>query len=218
MNYKFVLTLPKRDDFKCEIAIDSDQTFDDLSNIIAQVLHFDPANMPVFFTLDDDGNRKREISMFGFGDADDENSPLVMSETAIRKVINPSCMEFVYVYDVPLDEYIKIEYDGGYFGDDDEVMPKCLSLTGRIPVIKSLVKAFINKRGEENLDSLFPNEPPVERGGRDNDDDIFDEVDDIFDEDIDDGSTYTDEFDEFGGSNRTPGATFESLDNYLDSM
>lgn len=214
MNYKFILTLPKRGDFKCEVAIDSDQTFAELSDFIATILHFDPSNMPVFFTLDDDGNRKREISMFGFGE-DGDSAPLVMSETKICDVINPSCMEFVYVYDVPTDEYIKLEYDGGYFGDDDEVMPKCLLLEGRLPVIKSLVKAFIRKRTDDNLDQLFPPEPKVER--RDDDDDIFaSDEDDIFD-DMDD-EAFDDEFSEFGSSSRRGGASFESLDNYLDTM
>lgn len=215
MNYKFVLTLPKREDFRCEIAIDSDQTFADLSDFIACTLHFDPSNMPVFFTLDDDGNRKREISMFGFDQGEnDDAAPLVMSDTRIRQVINPSCMEFIYVYDVPTDEYIKIEYDGGYFADDDEVIPKCLSLTGRIPVIKSLVKAFIHKRTDDNLDNLFPTESQTEqRGG---DDDIFADMEnDIYGEEFDEEG-YDDEFDNYdSGGSRT---TFESLDNYLDTM
>lgn len=215
MNYKFILTLPKRGDFRCEVAIDSDQTFADLSDFIASTLHFDPSNMPVFFTLDDDGNRKREISMFGFGEgADDDSAPLVMAETRIRDVINPSCMEFIYVYDVPTDEYIKIEYDGGYFADDDEIIPKCLSLTGRIPVIKSLVKAFIHKRTDDNLDNLFPTESQVEsRGG--SDDDLFADMEsDIYGEEYD--GEYDDEYGEYGsGGSRT---TFESLDNYLDTM
>ena len=217
MNYKFVLTLPKREDFRCEVAIDSDQTFADLSDFIACTLHFDPSNMPVFFTLDDDGNRKREISMFGFGEGaeGDDSAPLVMAETRIRDVINPSCMEFIYVYDVPTDEYIKIEYDGGYFADDDEVIPKCLLLTGRIPVIKSLVKAFIHKRTDDNLDNLFPPEPHVDNS-RGDDDDIFADMEsDIYGDEFDEG--YDDEFGDYGssGGSRT---TFESLDNYLDTM
>ena len=221
MNYKFNLTLPKRGDFRCEIAIDSDQTFADLNDFIAAILHFDPANMAAFFTLDDDGNRVREISMFGFGEdlSDDPSTPLVMSETKIRQVINPSCMEFVYIYDVPTDEYIKIEYDGGYFADDDEIMPKCLLLEGRIPVIKSLAKAFIHKHTDDSLDNLFPPEPKSDRGGRD-DDDMF--GGDMFEEEFEEGGYddggYGDEFDEFGGGSRRGGATFESLDNYLDTM
>ena len=97
-------------------------------------------------------------------------------------------------------------------------MPKCLLLEGRTPVIKSLAKAFIHKHTDDSLDNLFPPEPKVDRGGRD-DDDMFggDMGDDMFDEEFDEGG-YDDEFDEFGGGSRRGGTTFESLDNYLDTM
>ena len=63
MNYRFEISLPNSSDFRCEIAISGDQTFQQLHDKIIEVLGYDSSQMASFYTLDKMGNRVKELSL-----------------------------------------------------------------------------------------------------------------------------------------------------------
>ena len=57
MDYRFEISLPNSSDFRCEIAIGGDQTFQQFHDKIVDVLNYDNSQMASFFTIDKMGNR-----------------------------------------------------------------------------------------------------------------------------------------------------------------
>ena len=116
MNYRFEITKPNTTDFRCEIAIGAEQTFQQFHDKIVETLGFDASQMASFFTLDRYGNRVKEISLMemSMGDGDDEEGTktLVMDSTTIRDAINAACIELDYVYDFFSNKYLRVEYAG----------------------------------------------------------------------------------------------------------
>ena len=57
MDYRFEISLPNSTEFRCEIAINGDQTFQQLHDKIVETFGYDGSQMASFFTLDKMGNR-----------------------------------------------------------------------------------------------------------------------------------------------------------------
>lgn len=134
MDYRFEISKPDSNDFRCEIAINGEQTFQQFHDKIVETLGFDSSQMASFFTLDKMGNRGREIALMEMSaEDDDENATLVMDVTTIREVVNASCIELEYVYDFFANKYLKIEYAGEYIGDSADVLPLCVYCEGDLP-------------------------------------------------------------------------------------
>ena len=60
MDYRFEISKPDSNDFRCEIAINGEQTFQQLHDKLVETLNFDGSQMASFFTLDKMGNRGKE--------------------------------------------------------------------------------------------------------------------------------------------------------------
>ena len=100
MNYRFELSKPNTTEFRCEIAIGAEQTFQQFHDKIVETLGFDASQMASFFTLDQYGNRVKEISLMDMSTGEEgEPKTLVMENTTIRDAINAACIELDYVYD-----------------------------------------------------------------------------------------------------------------------
>ena len=63
MDYRFEISKPDSNDFRCEIAINGEQTFQQLHDKLVETLNFDGSQMASFFTLDKMGNRGKEIAL-----------------------------------------------------------------------------------------------------------------------------------------------------------
>lgn len=134
MDYRFEISLPNSTEFRCEIAINGDQTFQQLHDKIVETFGYDGSQMASFFTLDKMGNRVKEIALMEMStDDDDDNNTLVMDVTMIREVVNASCIELEYVYDFFANKYFRVEYAGEYIGDSADVLPLCVYCEGEIP-------------------------------------------------------------------------------------
>ncbi len=146
MNYKFLLTLPDRSDFKCELIVDPEESFQEFNDLIIKTMRFDPTNVTSFYALNDKGERVKEISPFDYGEAFEgsehanNRALLVMANTKVRDIVNASCMELEYIYDFLDGKFFKVEFDGGY--DGDEVAPACISLVGKPPRQASITHLF----------------------------------------------------------------------------
>ena len=119
MDYRFEISLPTSSDFRCEIAVGGEQTFQQFHDKIVETLNYDSSQMASFFTLDRMGNRVKEIALMDMTTEDEENETLVMDNTKISDIIKPGCLELEYVYDFFSNKYFKVEYEGDY---DDSFM------------------------------------------------------------------------------------------------
>ena len=63
MDYRFEISLPTSSDFRCEIAVGGEQTFQQFHDKIVETLNYDSSQMASFFTLDRMGNRVKEIAL-----------------------------------------------------------------------------------------------------------------------------------------------------------
>ena len=133
MDYRFEISLPTSSDFRCEIAVGGEQTFQQFHDKIVETLNYDSSQMASFFTLDRMGNRVKEIALMDMTTEDEENETLVMDNTKISDIIKPGCLELEYVYDFFSNKYFKVEYAGEYIRDSSDVMPVCVACEGDIP-------------------------------------------------------------------------------------
>lgn len=209
MDYRFEISKPDSNDFRCEIAINGEQTFQQFHDKIVETLGFDGSQMASFFTLDKMGNRGREIALMEMSaDDDDENNTLVMDVTTIREIVNASCIELEYVYDFFSNKYLKVEYAGEYIGDSADILPLCVYCDGELPT---------QTEYDANEDWAF-----------DQDDD---EYDDSFMEefggaghksrtggDDDDDFRFGDEEEEYADQEDAYDDRYESLDDYIDKL
>ena len=214
MDYRFEISKPDSNDFRCEIAINGEQTFQQFHDKIVETLGFDSSQMASFFTLDKMGNRGREIALMEMSaEDDDENGTLVMDVTTIREVVNASCIELEYVYDFFSNKYLKVEYAGEYIGDSADVLPLCVYCEGDLP---QQTEYDVNEdwefdKDDDEYDDSFMEEfgggkRRSKKGGDDEDEDFR------FGDDEDYGDDYGE--DEEGGDDDR----YESLDDYIDKL
>ena len=197
MDYRFEISLPNSSDFRCEIAIGGDQTFQQFHDKIVDVLNYDNSQMASFFTIDKMGNRGKEIALMDMATDEEESDTLVMDSTKISDIIKPGCLELEYVFDFFTNRYFRVEYAGEYVRDSSDVMPVCVFCDGDIPEQFSFDNWEFDKP-EEEFD--------------DEDDDSFMEEfgnDSYGDEDREDRGYDEEDFRE---------DRYESLDDYIDRL
>ena len=213
MNYRFEISKPDSSNFRCEIAIDGDQTFQQLHDKIVETLDFDPSQIASFFASDKMGNRGREIALMDMttGEEDEEESTLVMDVTMIREVINPHCLELEYVYDFFSNRYLKVEYAGEYHGDSSVVFPVCVYCEGELPQQTDYddQDKWAFDKEEDDYDDSFMEEFGGGSNYRSRGSKYDDEDDYRFDEEEE-----GDYEDEYGGFDDR----YESLDDYIDKL
>lgn len=203
MNYRFEISLPNSSDFRCEIAIDGDQTFQQLHDKIIEILGYDGSQMASFFTLNKMGNRVKEIALMDMSVEDEDSDTLVMDVTMIREIVNANCIELEYVYDFFNNRYFKVEYAGEYIADSADILPVCLYCDGDIPeqVDFNSDDDWEFDKPEEEYDSSFMNEFSNDY---DEDDDNYREGGGGYDDEEEADVKYDDQY--------------ESLDDYIDKL
>ena len=213
MDYRFEISKPDSNDFRCEIAINGEQTFQQLHDKLVETLNFDGSQMASFFTLDKMGNRGKEIALMEMSaDDEEDNNTLVMDVTTIREVVNASCIELEYVYDFFANQYLKVEYAGEYIGDSADVLPLCVYCEGELPhqTEYDVNEDWAFDKDDDEYDDSFMAEfggsGRRRRGGDDDDEDFRfgDEDDDYRDDSYGDDDGYDDRY--------------ESLDDYIDKL
>lgn len=206
MNYRFEISLPDSSEFRCEIAIAGEQTFQQLHDKIVEALGYDNSQMASFYTLDKLGNRVKEIALMDMSVEDEEADTLVMDSTKIEEIINASCIELEYVYDFFNNKYFKVEYAGEYIADSADVLPVCLYCDGEVP-------EQMGYDPDGNWDFDKPEE--------EYDDSFMEEFSNDYSEggdfDSEGEGVYEDE-DNFGGGRRGYDDRYESIDDYIDKL
>ena len=201
MDYRFEISLPTSSDFRCEIAVGGEQTFQQFHDKIVETLNYDSSQMASFFTLDRMGNRVKEIALMDMTTEDEENETLVMDNTKISDIIKPGCLELEYVYDFFSNKYFKVEYAGEYIRDSSDVMPVCVACECDIP------EQFSYEDG--NADWEF-DKPEEEYEG---------DYDDSFMEEFGNGDYDDEDRQDRGGDDEYyRDERYESLDDYIDRL
>jgi hypothetical protein len=98
MTYKFLLLSDEVDDFKREIAIDSEATFFDLHLAILDSVGYTKDQMASFFICSDDWTRLTEITLIEMDTNSDEDS-YVMDKTSLSEGLEDEGQKLMYVFD-----------------------------------------------------------------------------------------------------------------------
>ena len=97
MVYKFRVILDAEDDVFRDIAIESNDTLEDLHNAIVNAFDFDGLEIASFYTCDDQWNQEQEISLFDTGDVPGEEK--IMSDYVLSDILHEDQTKIIYVYD-----------------------------------------------------------------------------------------------------------------------
>ena len=98
MIYKFRIVSDEVDNFKLEIAIDSDDTFLRLRNAILEAVGYSKDQMDSFFICSDDWTKEKEITLMDM-DSDSDEDVWIMEDTPLSELIEDEGQKLIYVFD-----------------------------------------------------------------------------------------------------------------------
>lgn len=97
MIYKFRAILDAEEDVFRDIAINEDDTLEDLHNALVNAFGFDGLEVASFYTCDDTWNQEDEIPMFDTGDTPGEQK--TMEDYQLNHLLDEQNTKIIYVYD-----------------------------------------------------------------------------------------------------------------------
>jgi hypothetical protein len=97
MVYKFRVILDAEEDVFRDIAIQEEDTLEDLHNAIFNAFGFDGMEVASFYTCDEQWNQEDEISLFDTGDIPGEQK--IMSDYSLNQLLSKDQTKIIYVYD-----------------------------------------------------------------------------------------------------------------------
>lgn len=97
MIYKFRVILDAEEDVFRDIAIDEEDTLEDLHNTIVNAFGFDGSEVASFYTCDDQWNQEDEISLFDTGDVPGQQK--IMSDYSLNQLLSKEQTKIIYLYD-----------------------------------------------------------------------------------------------------------------------
>ncbi|MDR2817000.1 MAG: hypothetical protein LBB62_09915 [Proteiniphilum sp.] len=98
MIFKFLILSDEVDNFKREIKIDADATFQDLYNAIIKATGFSDKEMASFFLCDDKWRKKQEITLVEMDTYSDEDS-YIMEECILSDYLEDEKQKLMFVFD-----------------------------------------------------------------------------------------------------------------------
>ncbi|MDR1368518.1 MAG: plasmid pRiA4b ORF-3 family protein [Dysgonamonadaceae bacterium] len=98
MVYKFLLLSDEIDDFKREIAIDSEATFFDLHNAVLDSVGYERDQIASFFLCSDDWTKLTEVTLIEMDTNSDEDS-YVMDKTRLDEGLEDEGQKLMYIFD-----------------------------------------------------------------------------------------------------------------------
>lgn len=173
MIYKFRAILDAEEDVFRDIAIDENDSLEDLHNAIVNAFGFDGLEVASFYTCDDTWNQEDEIPMFDAGDIPGEQK--TMSDYALNDLLYDEQTKIIYVYDFINMWTFLVELAAIEEAVHGETYPALLFSHGELPA--------------EALEKQFEAE---------NTDDFYSEFEDDLDEDDLDAFGTDDSFEDYG--------------------
>ncbi len=108
MIYKFCIVSDEVDNFKLEIAIDSDDTFLRLRNVILDSIGYTKDQLDSFYICDDDWSKRKEITLAEM-DTDSDEDMWLMEDTLLSDLIEDEGQKLIYVFDYITDRCFFME-------------------------------------------------------------------------------------------------------------
>lgn len=109
MIYNFRLVSDEVDNFKREIAIDSDASFLQLRNAICDAVGYDKNQMNSFFLCDDNWEKEQEITLEDMGMDNSEDDILLMEDYSLIDLIEEEGQRMIFVFDYMTDRCFFME-------------------------------------------------------------------------------------------------------------
>jgi len=98
MIYRFAVGSEEAENFKLQIAIDSEDTFLRLRNVILEATGYDKQQMDSFYVCDEDWNKEKEVTYVDMGSDSDEDIWL-MEDTRLDELIDEEGQRLKFVFD-----------------------------------------------------------------------------------------------------------------------
>ena len=108
MIYKFCIVSDEVDNFKLEIAIDSDDTFLIFLNTILDSIGYSKDQLDSFFVCDDDWSKGQEITLEEM-DTDSDEDMWLMEDAVLSDFIEDEGQKLIYVFDYMTDRCFFME-------------------------------------------------------------------------------------------------------------
>jgi hypothetical protein len=131
MIYKFRAILDAEEDVFRDIAIQEDDTLEDLHNAIVNAFGFDGMEVASFYTCDDQWNQEEEIPMFDSGDVPGEMK--IMSDYPLNQLLSADQTKIIYVYDFINMWTFLVELAAIEEPENGETYPALLFSHGELP-------------------------------------------------------------------------------------
>ncbi|OIQ22100.1 MAG: hypothetical protein BM557_01605 [Flavobacterium sp. MedPE-SWcel] len=173
MIYKFRVILDTEEDIFRDIAIQEEDTLEDLHNSIVNAFGFDGLEIASFYTCDDEWKQEEEIPFFDTGDVPGEQK--TMADYKLRNILDIHDTKIIYVYDFLNMWTFLVELGAVEEPENGVSYPDLLFSHGEMPA----------------------NAPDADFGGKDNESNSFDDLEDGYNAD-DLGSFDEDNFDDLG--------------------
>ncbi len=127
MIYKIRVILDAKEDVFRDLAVDSNDSLEDLHNIISQSFGLDSGEMAAFYTCDGEWNQEDEIPLFAMEDG------VSMSSVYLKDIIDEDQTKLIYVYDFLLMWTFFIELADISKRNEGDSYPDLLYSHGELP-------------------------------------------------------------------------------------
>ena len=99
MVFRFLILSDEVEDFKREILIDSEATFQDLQNAILASVGFTNDQITTFFICEDDWSKQTEVTLMEM-DTNYEDDTFVMDVTKLEELLEDEKQKLLFVFDM----------------------------------------------------------------------------------------------------------------------
>lgn len=149
MLFRFLILSDEADDFKREIKIDSEATFQDLHNAILDSVGFTKDQMCSFFICGDDWSKQTEITLVEMDTSSEEDS-YIMEDTRLEELLEDEHQKLLYVFDYMTERAFFMELREIEPGKDID-KPICSKSIGLPPVQIVAFDEIVVKNGSSDL-------------------------------------------------------------------
>ena len=113
MIYHFVVLSDEVDDFRREIDIDAEATFQDLNDLLLKTCSYKKDLMTSFFVCDEFWDKKQEITAVDMNDNPEEESAPLMGHTHLSDIINEveakKKINLLFEFDIMCERYLYMQ-------------------------------------------------------------------------------------------------------------
>lgn len=132
MIFRFMMLSDEVDDFRRELKIDAEASFEELHNAIVKSVGYKSGEMASFFICDDDWSKNAEITLVEM-DTSSEIDSHIMEDTRLSDFLEDEKQKLMYVFDYMSERAFFMELREIVFGEDLE-KPVITKSIGNAPV------------------------------------------------------------------------------------